>query len=81
MLDNNYDLKEYQLKEKIMQNRLKRLEEEELRAQKSKKVAEKKARDLLDTRKKYHEDLLDKLNQYELRVQQNMQQKMKNREA
>jgi hypothetical protein len=36
MLDNLYDVKEFELKAKIMENRLKRLEDEEARASKNK---------------------------------------------
>lgn len=43
MLDNHYNMRETEQKAQIMENRLKRLEAEEARAQRNQKMAEKKA--------------------------------------
>jgi len=43
MLDNHYNLKETEQKYSIMENRLKRLQEEEARAERNQRAAEKKA--------------------------------------
>ena len=47
MLDNHYSMKETEQKAAIMENRLKRLEAEEARAQRNQKMAEKKAQEML----------------------------------
>lgn len=79
MLDNLYDVKEFELKAKIMENRLKRLEDEEARASKNKQKALDKALKLLNARNRHHMELLDKLNNYELRIQKNEMQRQKNK--
>jgi hypothetical protein len=43
MLDNHYNMREAQSKFEIMQNRLKRLQQEEEKAQKNQRMAERKA--------------------------------------
>lgn len=48
-----------------MENRLKRLEEEELRAQRNQKMAEKKANEMLQARSRHYQDLMDKIKFYE----------------
>lgn len=58
MLDNNYTLKETEQRYNIMENRLKRLRDEELRAQKNQKEAEKRAQMMLEARNRHYQDLV-----------------------
>jgi len=50
MLQNNLSLKETEMKANILENRLKRLEAEELKAQKNREKAEKKAEMMMNAR-------------------------------
>jgi len=54
MLDQHYNLKETEQKYSIMENRLKRLEEEEKRAHKNQMMAEKKASDMMNARARHY---------------------------
>lgn len=65
MLDKHLSLKDTEQKYQIMENRLKKLEDEEKRAQKQRELAEKKAFDIMETRKRHYQKLLDKLNYYD----------------
>ena len=65
MLDNHYNMREMEQKHQIMENRLKRLEAEEARAQRNQKAAEKKAADMLQARSRHYQDLMDKIKHYE----------------
>ena len=56
-----------------MENRLKRLEEEERRAQKNQMVAEKKAKDMLEARSRHYMDMLTKIKYLE---EKNKQQEL-----
>ena len=48
-----------------MENRLKRLEEEERKAQKNQKAAEAKAQQMLKSRARHYQDLMDRIQHYE----------------
>lgn len=61
MLDNNYNLKETEHKFTVMENRLKRLQEEEARAERNQRAAEKKAQQMLEARSRHYQDLLNKI--------------------
>ena len=65
MLGNHYNLKESELKSQIMENRIKRLEYEENRAQKNQAAAERKAEMMLAARNRHHEDLMRKFMHWE----------------
>jgi hypothetical protein len=54
MLDNHYTMKEIEIKHQIMENRLKRLQEEEARANKNQRMAEKKAKEMLEARSRHY---------------------------
>jgi hypothetical protein len=54
MLDQHYNTKETEQKYSIMENRLKRLEEEERRAHKNQVMAEKKASDMMNARARHY---------------------------
>lgn len=47
MLDNHFNMKEMENKARVMENRLKRLKDQEAKALKNQKMAEKKAADML----------------------------------
>ena len=78
MLDNHYNLREMEQKHLIMENRLKRLEDEEKRAQKNQLAAEKKAADMLQARSRHYQDLMEKIKYYEEKNNMMELQKMKN---
>lgn len=61
MLDNHYNLKEMEDKAKIMENRLKRLNDQEAKAIKNQKIAEKKASDMLLARGRHYNDMMNKM--------------------
>ena len=48
-----------------MENRLKRLQEEESRAERNQRAAEKKAQQMLEARSRHYTDLMDKIKYYE----------------
>mgnify|MGYP000894962694 FL=1 len=54
MLDQHYNMKETEQKHIIMENRLKRLEEEERRAHKNQLMAEKKAAEMMNARSRHY---------------------------
>lgn len=64
MLDQHYSTKEEQMKLQSMENRIKRLEFEETRAQKLESLANKRADNMIEARKRHFEDLLLKKNHY-----------------
>lgn len=78
MLDNHYNLREMEQKHQIMENRLKRLEDEEKRAQKNQLAAEKKAAEMLQARSRHYQDLMEKIKFYEEKNNMMELQKMKN---
>ena len=61
-----------------MENRLKRLEAEDARAQRNQKMAEKKAQEMLQARSRHYTDLMDKIKHYEQKNQELEMQRMKN---
>ena len=61
-----------------MENRLKRLEDEEKRAQRNQKLAEKKAADMLQARSRHYNDLMDKIKYYEEKNNMLELQRLKN---
>ena len=61
-----------------MENRLKRLEAEENRAQRNQRLAEKKAADMLQARGRHYQDLMDKIKNYEERNSMLELQRLKN---
>jgi hypothetical protein len=65
MLDNNYNLKETEQKFAVMENRLKRLQEEEARAERNQRAAERKAQQMLEARSRHYQELLGKISHYE----------------
>lgn len=65
MLQNNLALKESEFKAVILENRLKHLESEEIKAQKNRIKAEKKAHELLEARRRHHEELVEKIERQE----------------
>ena len=65
MLDNHYNMREMEQKHQIMENRLKRLEDEERRANKNQRAAEKKAADMLQSRSRHYQELMEKIKHYE----------------
>ena len=65
MLDNHQRMIETERKYNIMENRLKRLEEEERRAQKNQQLAEKKATELMNSRARHYDDLMSKIQHYD----------------
>ena len=64
MLDEQYSLKEEKMKLQSMENRILRLEFEEKRAKKMEELANKRADNMIDARKRHFEDLLVKKNHY-----------------
>ena len=78
MLDNNFNLKETEHRFSVMENRLKRLQEEEARAERNQRAAEKKAQLMLEARSRHYQDLLGKIQHYEDQQKQRNAQKMKN---
>jgi hypothetical protein len=78
MLGNHYNLKESELKSQIMENRIKRLEFEETRAQKNQAAAERKAEMMLAARNRHHEDLMRKFQHWEQQSNDLKQLKMHN---
>lgn len=64
------------MKAKILENRIKRLESEETRALRHQKMAEKKAEQMLEARKRHNEALISKLRKYE-EEQQSLERKKK----
>ena len=65
MLDNHYIMRENQQKCQTLENRLKRLEEEERRAQRNQANAEKKAQEMLLARSRHYNDMMEKVKFYE----------------
>lgn len=65
MLDKHYGMREAEKKYNIMENRLKRLQDEERRAQKNQEAAEKKAQQMLKSRARHYQELMDKIQYYE----------------
>ena len=65
MLRNNLNIKEKEMKATILENRIRRLEHEEERALKNKRMAEKKAEQMMLARQRHHTDLMTKLKRYE----------------
>ena len=61
-----------------MENRLRRLEAEEARAQRNQKMAEKKAQEMLQARSRHYEDLMTKIKHYEQKNQELEMQRIKN---
>jgi len=57
-------MKEEELKLQTMENRLRRLEFEEKRSQKMEQLANKRADNMIDSRKRHFEDMLMKKNHY-----------------
>ena len=64
MLDNHYSMKEQINKAQIMENRLKRLQDEEVKALKNQRMAEKKASDMLQARGRHYNDMMEKMQYY-----------------
>lgn len=64
-LDNHYNMKEIELKAQFMENRLKKLRDQEAKAQKSRLLAEKKAQQLLEARGRHYDDMIEKIKQYQ----------------
>lgn len=65
MLQKSYHLREKEIKAQILENRLKRLEHEEERAEKLRKKAEEKAELMMNARQRHHNALIEKLKAYE----------------
>ena len=64
MLENHYQMSEEKLKMQSMENRIRRLEFEEQRARKMERLANERASNMIDARKRHFEDLLLKKNYY-----------------
>ena len=64
MLDNHYNMREVEIKANIMENRLKRLQQEENRAQRNQRMAEKKAQEMLEARGRHYRDMMEKIKVY-----------------
>lgn len=58
MLDNHYNMKEVELKHRVMENRLKRLEIEDQRAERNQIMAEKKATEMLEARGRHYTEMM-----------------------
>mmetsp|Transcript_24806 Transcript_24806/g.30998 ORF Transcript_24806/g.30998 Transcript_24806/m.30998 type:complete len:186 (-) Transcript_24806:718-1275(-) len=78
MLDQHYQRKEEEMKMQTMENRIRRLEFEEKRAQKMEETANKRADSMIDARKRHFEDLLVKKNYYYNMAIQEEKQRMQN---
>ncbi len=65
MRDNHMKMQETESKYKVMENRLKRLEEEERRAHKNQAMAEKKAADMINSRARHYDHMIEKINHYD----------------
>ena len=65
MLDNHTRMQDTENKYRIMENRLKRLEEEERRAHRNQLMAEKKAAEMMNARARHYDDLMQKINHYD----------------
>ena len=64
MLDNHYQLAEEKIKMQQMENRIRRLEFEEMRARKMETLANERAEKMIEARKRHFEDMLLKKNHY-----------------
>ena len=62
MLDNKYVVMEEKMKLQSMENRVKRLEYEEIRCRKMEEFANKRAENMIENRKRHYEDMLLKKN-------------------
>jgi len=78
MLDQHYQRIEEEMKMQTMENRIRRLEFEEKRAQKMEETANKRADSMIDARKRHFEDLLVKKNHYYNVAIQEEKQRMQN---
>lgn len=67
MLDHHYNMREVELKHQIMENRLKRLNDEQARAIKNQRMAEQKAQDMLEARSRHYTDMMAKIKLYQER--------------
>ena len=65
MLDNHYTMKETELKAVILENRLKRLTDEQEKAKKNQALAERKAKQLLESRTRHYSEMMAKIKRYQ----------------
>ena len=65
MLDNHYSMRDTEQQANIMENRLRRLEMEEAKAEKNRIKTEKKAKMMLDNRARHYNDLMNKIKHIE----------------
>lgn len=79
MLDKHYNMNENQQKVAVMENRIKRLHFEEGRARKMANVAQNRAENMLDARKRHFQDLVLKKNFHTQQKNQMEQQNYENR--
>jgi len=80
MLDKHYQMTEEKLKLQSMENRVRRLEFEDNRAQKLEEKATKKAQNMIEARKRHFEDMLMKKNHYlNLQLQESKQRQLNER--
>ena len=61
MLENDLDLKNAIKQNSTIENRVKRLKEEEERIEKNNRMAEKKAGEMLKNRSRHYEDMMNKI--------------------
>lgn len=78
MLDGNYSLKETEQKYTVMKNRLKRLQDEDARAQRNQRAAELKAHQMMEARQRHYHDLLQKIENINKKNADEQAQRIKN---